>query len=54
MTPGPSRLDDGELRYPEWFLAFMADRALRKLSPHTAKSYKQDFAAIATLLAGAR
>jgi site-specific recombinase XerC len=53
MTPGPSRLDDGELRYPEWFLAFMADRAVRKQSPHTAKAYKQDFAAIATLLAGA-
>jgi site-specific recombinase XerC len=52
MTPAPGRLDDGELRYPKWFLAFMKDRAVRKLSPHTAKAYRQDFAAIVTLLAG--
>jgi site-specific recombinase XerD len=38
--------------YPEWFLAFMADRAIRKPSPHTAKAYRQDFAAIAAKLAG--
>ena len=30
----------------------MADRAIRKPSPHTAKAYRQDFTAIATLLAG--
>jgi hypothetical protein len=34
------------------FWAFLADRAIRKPSPHTTKAYRQDFAAIATLLAG--
>jgi integrase/recombinase XerC len=34
-------------------LAFLADRAIRKPSRHTVKAYQQDFAAIATLLAGA-
>jgi site-specific recombinase XerC len=46
--------DGDELRYPDWFLAFLADRAIRKPSPHTAKAYRQDFTAIATLLAGTR
>jgi site-specific recombinase XerC len=36
--------------YPPWFSAFLADRAVRKPSPHTAKAYRQDFAAIAELL----
>jgi site-specific recombinase XerC len=31
---------------------FLADRAIRKPSPHTAKAYRQDFTATATLLAG--
>ena len=31
----------------------MADRAVRKPSPHTVKAYRQDFVAIASLLAGA-
>jgi site-specific recombinase XerD len=53
MTPSPRGLNDGELRYPQWFLTFMADRATRKPSPHTVKAYERDFAAIATLLAGA-
>lgn len=53
MTPGRPRLDDSELCYPEWFLAFLGDRAIRKPSPHTVKAYRQDFTAIATLLAGA-
>ena len=44
--------DDRELRYPQWFLAFLADRAIRKPSAHTARAYRQDFMAIATLLAG--
>jgi hypothetical protein len=30
----------------------MADRAIRKPYPHTAKAYRQDFAATAALLAG--
>jgi site-specific recombinase XerD len=40
--------------YPQWFSAFMADRAVRKPSPHTAKAYRQDFAAIANLLVSDR
>lgn len=40
--------------YPQWFSAFLADRAVRKPSPHTAKAYRQDFASIAELLAGHR
>jgi hypothetical protein len=52
MDSAPRRPDDRESRYPDWFLVFLADRAVRKLSPHTAKAYRQDFAAIATLLAG--
>lgn len=53
MTPVPRALSDDESRYPGWFLAFLADRAVRKPSPHTVKAYRQDFAAIATLVAGA-
>src|SRR6202158_524222 len=37
--------------YPDWFAAFLTARAPRKPSPHTAKPYRQDFIAIATLLA---
>lgn len=40
--------------YPPWFSAFLADRAVRKPSPHTAKAYRQDFAAIAELLPSER
>lgn len=36
--------------YPRWFSVFLADRAVRKPSPHTAKAYRQDFTAIAELL----
>lgn len=47
--------DDGapllEPCFPQWFLAFLTDRAVRKPSPHTAKAYRQDFAAIAQLMA---
>ena len=53
MTSARPRHEDGELRYPEWFLTFLADRAIRKPSPHTMKAYKQDFSSIATLLARA-
>jgi site-specific recombinase XerD len=38
---------------PEWFAAFLADRGTRKPSVHTVKAYRQDFDAIATLIAGA-
>jgi site-specific recombinase XerC len=37
--------------YPGWFTDFLADRAVRKPSPHTAKAYRQDFEAIATRVA---
>jgi site-specific recombinase XerD len=37
---------------PEWFEQFLADRGTRKPSAHTLKAYRQDFDAIATLLAG--
>lgn len=53
MTPVPRALSDDQSRYPGWFLAFLADRAVRKPSPHTVKAYRQDFVAIATQLAGA-
>ncbi|MGV7301750.1 tyrosine-type recombinase/integrase [Mycobacterium kansasii] len=53
MTPPRPKSDDGELGYPAWFLEFLADRAIRKPSAHTMRAYKQDFDAIATLLAGA-
>lgn len=52
MAPARPRLDNSELAYPQWVLAFLGDRATRKPSPHTIKAYKQDFTAIATLLAG--
>src|SRR6267154_2406637 len=39
--------------YPQWFSAFISDRATRKPSPHTAKAYRQDFSAIAAQLVGA-
>jgi site-specific recombinase XerD len=37
---------------PGWFTDFLADRAVRKPSPHTSKAYRQDFEAIAILVAG--
>jgi site-specific recombinase XerD len=40
--------------FPQWFSVFLADRAVRKPSPHTAKAYRQDLVAIAELLAGDR
>lgn len=52
MKPVRGRPADDESPYPGWFLAFIADRAVRKPSPHTTKAYRQDFVAIATLLAG--
>lgn len=37
---------------PGWFTQFLADRAVRKPSPHTTKAYRQDFEAIAILIVG--
>lgn len=53
MKSALDRLRGDDLSYPDWFLAFLADRAVRKPSPHTIKAYRQDFLAIAALLAGA-
>lgn len=51
MHSAPGSRNCSELRYPDWFLAFLADRAIRKPSPHTIKAYRQDFVGIAALLA---
>jgi hypothetical protein len=45
--------DTALVRRPEWFTAFLAHRGIRKPSAHTMKAYRQDFDAIATLIAGA-
>lgn len=37
---------------PVWFVEFLDDRQTRKPSAHTMKAYRQDFAAIATLVTG--
>jgi site-specific recombinase XerD len=39
---------------PNWFCAFLTDRATRKPSPHTLQAYRQDFDAIAATIAGGR
>lgn len=46
----PAERHRGQLSHPQWFEQFMADRAIRKPSPHTSKAYRQDFEAIALLL----
>ena len=38
--------------FPNWFSQFLNGRQTRKLSAHTMKAYRQDFIAIATLIAG--
>ncbi|GAA1463546.1 tyrosine-type recombinase/integrase [Williamsia maris] len=45
-------LDKPSQAFPVWFEQFMDDRQMRKLSPHSLKAYRQDFAAIAVLIAG--
>lgn len=37
---------------PGWFNDFLADRAMRAPSPHITKAYRQDFEAIAIMIAG--
>ncbi|MCH9733067.1 MAG: tyrosine-type recombinase/integrase [Actinomycetia bacterium] len=49
----PGAQQSSTLSYPAWFADFLADRAIRKPSPHTTKAHRQDFEAIAMLLAGA-
>ncbi|KLO35105.1 tyrosine-type recombinase/integrase (plasmid) [Mycobacterium europaeum] len=51
MAPPRPGHNNRESSYPPWFLEFLADRAIRKPSPHTMRAYRQDFDAIATLLA---
>jgi integrase/recombinase XerC len=36
--------------FPDWFIAFLHDRQTRKPSSHTMKAYRQDFAAIASVV----
>jgi integrase/recombinase XerC len=38
--------------FPHWFTQFLNDRQTRKPSAHTIKAYRQDFAAIASLMTG--
>jgi integrase/recombinase XerC len=52
MANVPSQAASVEPSRPEWFAAFLADRGTRKPSAHTMKAYRQDFDAIATLIAG--
>jgi integrase/recombinase XerC len=47
-TTSPGRTD---AERPAWFRAFLTDRATRKPSPHTLQAYRQDFDAIARLVA---
>jgi integrase/recombinase XerC len=49
MADAPARTD---VSRPEWFDIFLAHRGTRKPSAHTMKAYRQDFDAIATLVAG--
>jgi integrase/recombinase XerC len=52
MVNAPNQAASVEPSQPEWFAAFLADRGTRKPSVHTMKAYRQDFDAIATLVAG--
>ncbi|AFM20555.1 site-specific recombinase XerD (plasmid) [Mycolicibacterium chubuense NBB4] len=52
MPRADSQQESPSIAHPAWFVDFLADRAIRKPSPHTAKAYRQDFDAIATLVAG--
>ena len=52
MADGAASPTDTNISRPQWFAAFLADRGTRKPSAHTIKAYRQDFDAIATLIAG--
>ena len=52
MPHGTDQVDGIDGARPEWFEAFLADRGTRKPAVHTIKAYRQDFDAIATLIAG--
>src|SRR5258708_6860461 len=51
MRDAEAQVADTDL-FPEWFSQFLNDRQTRKPSAHTMKAYRQDFIAIATLVAG--
>jgi integrase/recombinase XerC len=49
---GHSPTSTANRRRPEWFAGLLADTGIRKPSAHTMKAYRQDFDAIAVLVAG--
>ena len=51
MPRPPKSASPADEHRPEWFEQFLADRGTRKPSAHTLKAYRQDFDAIAALLA---
>ena len=51
MSRPPECASTAEEHCPQWFAQFLADRGTRKPSAHTLKAYRQDFDAIASLLA---
>jgi integrase/recombinase XerC len=51
-TPPAQALTDAQR--PDWFREFLTDRATRKPSSHTLQAYRQDFDAIAALVADGR
>ncbi len=51
MPRPPESASPAEEHRPQWFAQFLADRGTRKPSAHTLKAYRQDFDAIAALLA---
>ena len=50
----PGQTDPTDVSRPDWFAAFLADRGTRKPSAHTMKAYRQDFDAIAAVIAGSK
>ena len=50
-APAPISGDLDVESFPDWFTQFLNDRQTRKPSAHTMKAYRQDFIAIATLMA---
>ena len=52
IAGAPSQTDATDVSRPAWFEAFLADRGTRTPSVHTMKAYRQDFDAIATVIAG--
>ncbi len=51
MADVAGKTDTTDVSRPDWFAAFLADRGTRKPSAHTIEADRQDFDAIATLVA---